>query len=298
MTNIAYSIATTELLDKLQTTVDAVNAARKDCRWTDVELFENNVKTLVKDANSAVIKDASKAFVAIFENSGSASFVEAYFKDWFCPKYAVSDDENGIMTITANGNSQRILLSHIDKVSKHKITAQGDWRDWLAIYVDNVAKGKSANAKGENAIFTKTALPSHLVEKRDKGEKFWRGSGSSDLCKQINALIRMMLPADFQPDFRLLSADQATVADSLYRDKDVHAMDGVHKSYVKTATAEALILRQVNTRIHDLSVDFVTGFKGKPERKNAPAKDDAKATAPVKGAAPAEKPVPTKNTVA
>lgn len=291
MMNINYSTNTKELISKLDTTVNAVNAARKDERWTDAELFSENVKTLVKDINAAIIEDASKAFVAIFENDGPAAFVEAYFSDWFCPKYAAKDEENGVMNVNADGE-QRILLSHIDKVSKKKIAAAGDWRDWLSIYVDNVARAKSKNAAGENAVFTKTALPSHLLNKRDKGDKFWKMTGNSDLTKQLNAVVRMMLPADFQPDFRFLSADNVTVADGIFRDKNVHAMDGVHKSYVKTATAEALILRQVNTRMHNLAIDFQTGFKEKTERKNAPAKDEAKATAPTKGGKTNSKPVP------
>lgn len=282
MMNINYSTNTKELISKLDTTVNAAWKASDEQHWTDFELFSDNVKTLIKDVNAAIIEDASKAFVAIFENDGPAAFVETYFSDWFAPKY-YGVTENGIMIEVREDGEQRILLSHIDKVSKKKIAAAGDWRDWLSIYVDNVARAKSKNAAGENAVFTKTALPSHLLNKRDKSEKFWKMTGNSDLTKQLNAVVRMMLPADFQPDFRFLSADNVTVMDGIFRDKDVHAMDGVHKSYVKTATAEALILRQVNTRMHNLAIDFQTGFKEKTERKNAPAKDEAKAAAPVKG---------------
>lgn len=297
MMNVNYSTATQELINKLETTANAVSAAWKEGRQTDADLLTENVKTLVKDINAAIIEDTSKAFVAIFENDGPAAFIEAYFSDWFCPKYVTKDEENGAINVNADGE-QRILLSHIDKVSKKKIAAAGDWRDWLSIYVDNVARGKSKNATGENAVFTKTALPSHLVAKRDKAEKHWKMTGNSDLTRQLNDIVRMMMPADFQPDFRFLSADSVTVSDGIFRDKDVHAMDGVHKSYVKTATAEALILRQVNTRMHNLAIDFQTGFKEKTERKNAPAKDDAKSTAPVKGGKTNSKPVPAENTAA
>lgn len=298
MRNITYSTTTQEAIKQLTDTVNVANDAIKAERWEEVELLALNIDSLTKKANVAIIKDACEDIVATFTDKGGAAFVEAYFSDWFAPAYKVGKPaEQGDLYELAADGEQRILLSQIDRIAKHKIMSNGAWLSYLQIYVDNVARAKSKNATGETAVFTKTTLPQDLLERRDKSDKFWKGCGSSDLCKQLNTLILMIMPADFQPTFHMLSADQSTIADALFKDKDIDAMDGVHKSYVKTKTAEKLILRQINTRMHNLAIDFETGFKSKTENQNAPKKDEAKSTGLTKGESET-KPVPAETKTA
>lgn len=293
MITLNYSAATQTAINTLTDTVNRVNAAKQDERWTDAGLLAANLPKLRDTANAAIIKDACSAMVEVFEKEGGAAFVAAYFSDWFVPAYQVKvpKEDEDLIELTADGE-QRILFSQIDRVAKRKIMSNGAWLSYLQIYVDNVARNKSKNATGENAVFTKTALPAGLLDRRDKSDKFWKGCGSSDLCKQLDTLIRMMMPTDFQPTFHMLSADQSTIADALFKDKDIDAMDGVHKSYVKTRTAEKLIMRQINTRMHNLAIDFETGFKEKTTKADAPKKDEAKSTGLTKGKNET-KPVPT-----
>lgn len=293
MRNITYSTTTQEAIKHLTDTVNAANDAIKAERWTDADLFGSNLPELRDKANAAIIKDACTALIETFTTDGGAAFVEAYFSDWFTPAYKVSKpvEQDDLYELTADGE-QRILWSQIDRLAKRKIMSNGAWLSYLQIYVDNVARAKSKNATGETAVFTKTTLPQDLLERRNESDKFWKGCGSSDLCKQLDTLIRMMMPADFQPTFHMLSADQNTVADSLFKDKDIDKMDGAHKSYVKTKTAEKLILRQINVRMNNLAIDFETGFKDKTKNQNTPKKDEAKSTGLTKGNSET-KPVPT-----
>lgn len=298
MRNITYSTTTQEAIKRLTDTVNAANDAIKAERWTDADLFGDSLPKLRDTANAAIIEDACTALIETFTTDGGAAFVETYFSDWFAPAYKVTKptEQGDLYELTQDGE-QRILWSQIDRLAKRKIMSNGAWLSYLQIYVDNVARAKSKNATGEAAVFTKTTLPQDLLERRDKSDKFWKGCGSSNLCKQLDTLIRMMMPADFQPTFHMLSADQNTVADALFKDKDIDAMDGVHKSYVKTKTAERLILRQINTRMNNLAIDFETGFKDKTTNQNTPKKDEAKSTGLTKGKSET-KPVPTETKAA
>lgn len=294
-----YSEKTLTAIKTMQSAVWEAESARKEGLpyAGKGELLETANKAAI-DANKAIMADAIAHFRAIATES-KAAFIAAYFKDWTVDGYKVVQDtpEDGAAIHTDN-KTLRVAYSAIDSMDasfKTPIASDGAWRSYLQIYGDNVFQYIADNSKGESALSAKTALPSHLIEKRKAKGGCWAKHSHSALVEQLNDLCKMIFPADFQPEFHMVSVDQKVITASISNAKRLTENGAATLQLAKVNTLENILFTEIYTRMNNLAINLETGLKEhKTKTTAAPVADEGKGGDVQDGS----KPVPADDTAA
>ena len=256
----AYAVLTDEVSKCEQLRIEGKAYAGKDEQL-------DTCKAKAKEVNKAMMTEIIQGYVDLAKSEGAVAVMRNYFENWFFTGFKVAQEsaENGGEVHIADA-SVRVPFSAIDTASKSvKLTTNGAWRKYLVIFADNCIRFQSTNEKGENAVYTKTALPAELVEKRKK--MGWEKCSKTALHEQMNQLVAMILPEEMSTF--MLKSDVRDFILAMTKLKNASSMSDSNINFAVSneRALETQLFRHILTRRNNLATNFE--IKYGEEKKSA-----------------------------